>query len=230
MAFVCSFAESIAAAAAVASSDEASPSVSLDDIDLANLPPPPDFLLEATLNDDDHNVQAQKAEQKLINERSLSVAEAVKTLNEIRHQPASPGVVRRAQSMRVANETADSVKQQNKQAIPAAAKMTIPIKGRRLLEQQHQRGHHTLRLSNLQHSSSMKSHGLKGNMKTLPKHLPSQQRYPVEVILLQIHYQLQNQQYFIALLLSNVLIFRTSTMRAMQTAALFRDCYHRRIL
>jgi len=45
---------------------------------------------------------------QIIGERSLSVAAAVKTLNEIRHQPASPGVVRRAQSLRV-GATADQM-------------------------------------------------------------------------------------------------------------------------
>lgn len=76
--------------------------VSVDEIDLAALPPPPDFLLETAEEDGSHLVVAKET---IIPERSLSVADAVKTLNEIRHQPASPGVVRRAQSMRATTDS-----------------------------------------------------------------------------------------------------------------------------
>ena len=87
------------------------PAMSIDDVDLDTLPPPPDFLLDATSHDDDVNgggdqsVDDAKKQQQLIAERSLSVAEAVKSLNEIRHQPASPGVVRRVQSMRLSSDS-----------------------------------------------------------------------------------------------------------------------------
>ena len=80
---------------------------SVEDIDLAALPPPPDFLLDSLIVDttggEDNANHSTASTTSCIGERSLSVAAAVKTLNEIRHQPASPGVIRRAQSMRVAN-------------------------------------------------------------------------------------------------------------------------------
>lgn len=82
-------------------------SSSVDDIDLAALPPPPDFLLETNDDDTQHVLPVNK--EVTIPARSLSVADAVKTLNEIRHQPASPGVVRRAQSMRATTTTDSSL-------------------------------------------------------------------------------------------------------------------------
>jgi len=85
---------------------------SVDDIDLAALPPPPDFLLDsliieatssATTTEENHSTTSTTppAAKCISVGSSLSVAAAVKSLNEIRHQPASPNVIRRAQSMRV---------------------------------------------------------------------------------------------------------------------------------
>ena len=129
----------------------------VEDIDLTALPPPPDFLLEAE-SGGASSAQQQSAEAtRIITERSLSVADAVKTLNEIRHQPASPNVVRRAQSMH------------SPQAPPpcAARQKTGPATAPKNTK------HNS---STLQHSSSMKSatkSPLNHCTKTLPRHLPT---------------------------------------------------------
>jgi len=151
---------------------------SVEDIDLAALPPPPDFLLDSLIVDttggEDNANHSTASTTSCIGERSLSVAAAVKTLNEIRHQPASPGVIRRAQSMRVANlndvvvvdqrlKNVQLQQQQHQQhqlkGLLAKGVGTMP-KVRRNAEQGRQSPHGGA----LQHHSSTK---------TLPKHLPS---------------------------------------------------------
>jgi hypothetical protein len=146
-------------------------SSSVEDVDLATLPPPPDFLLDAAPEGDEASGKssASAAEKNLIAERSLSVAEAVKTLNEIRHQPASPGVVRRVQSMRLASDSpgtgmgpnsigADVIDQHFR--LKSGAHGTLPKgpgtlpKGRRLVEQDrtaHIGPHHHHNIRTLHH-------------------------------------------------------------------------------
>lgn len=168
-------------------------SSSVDEIDLAALPPPPDFLLE-TAEEDVGNTAATPAagattvtKEAIIPERSLSVADAVKTLNEIRHQPASPGVVRRAQSMRVTSDSSSSASAGGGGG--GAPPMMIPLQGRghpppvlaktlgttpkaqRHLDQHH--AHHqtssfTLNTKNMTSKTAPANHN-----KTLPKHMPS---------------------------------------------------------
>ena len=143
---------------------------SVEEIDLTTLPPPPDFLLEESGGNVSQQQQQSAETTRIITERSLSVADAVKTLNEIRHQPASPGVVRRAQSMRT---TSDSPVGGGRQKTgPATAPKS--------------KHHHHHNSSTLQHSVSMKSATKSSlNHKTLPRHLPSAQ--PIDYVILFFH-------------------------------------------
>ncbi len=163
-------------------------SSSVDEIDLAALPPPPDFLLETTEEDVGSSTATPAAtatKEAIIPERSLSVADAVKTLNEIRHQPVFPGVVRCAQSMRVTSDSSSSA--------AAAPPMMIPLPGnrggnhpppvlaktlgttpkaQRHLDQHHAHHHptssFTLNTKNMTSKAAPANHN-----KTLPKHMPS---------------------------------------------------------
>ena len=159
-------------------------SSSVDEIDLAALPPPPDFLLE-TAEEDVGGVNnppaatVTKDPVAIIPERSLSVADAVKTLNEIRHQPASPGVVRRAQSMRVSSDSSSAAppmmiqfpgRGNHPPSVLAKTLGTTP-KAQRHLDQHH--AHHqtssfTLNTKNMTSKTAPANHN-----KTLPKHMPS---------------------------------------------------------
>ena len=144
-----------------------------DEVDLAALPPPPDFLL------DDH---PNPNHPKMIPERSLSVADAVKTLNEIRHQPASPGVVRRAQSMR--STTSDSPDNPPRSLLIPRQQLPLPAGSGTSNKigpgtaPKTNRGHHS---STLHHSSSMKNSSAAKMTatqqlmmsRTLPKQMPS---------------------------------------------------------
>ncbi|XP_046461265.1 uncharacterized protein LOC124207718 isoform X4 [Daphnia pulex] len=168
-------------------------SSSVDEIDLAALPPPPDFLLE-TAEEDVGNTAATPAagattvtKEAIIPERSLSVADAVKTLNEIRHQPASPGVVRRAQSMRVTSDSSSSASAGGGGGAPP---MMIPLQGRghpppvlaktlgttpkaqRHLDQHHAH-HHPTSSFTLNTKNMTSKAGPANHNKTLPKHMPS---------------------------------------------------------
>jgi hypothetical protein len=160
-------------------------SSSVDEIDLAALPPPPDFLLETAEEDVGGGVNnapaatVTKDSVPIIPERSLSVADAVKTLNEIRHQPASPGVVRRAQSMRVSSDSSSAAppmmiqlpgRGNHPPSVLAKTLGTTP-KAQRHLDQHH--AHHqtssfTLNTKNMTSKTAPANHN-----KTLPKHMPS---------------------------------------------------------
>lgn len=164
------------------------PPAPADEVDLAALPPPPDFLLEEHHGDAPHQQPGEPSTGVKIPERSLSVADAVKTLNEIRHQPASPGVVRRAQSMRAtptSNSTGDAPDPRLLIQLAAAVNTgnkvgpaTAPKTGRHHHHPNH--GHpnvHHHQASTLHHSSSMKNSPktpIQQQFRTLPKHLPSQ--------------------------------------------------------
>ncbi|KAI9561377.1 hypothetical protein GHT06_012334 [Daphnia sinensis] len=137
---------------------------SVDEIDLAALPPPPDFLLETAEEDVS---PAPVTKEAIIPERSLSVADAVKTLNEIRHQPASPGVVRRAQSMRATTDSSSTLmhgRANHPQTVLAKTLGTTPK------AQRHgDHAHHTFTLTkNLMAKATPANHN-----KTLPKQMPS---------------------------------------------------------
>ncbi|XP_057372152.1 protein MTSS 1-like isoform X2 [Daphnia carinata] len=139
---------------------------SVDEIDLAALPPPPDFLLETAEEDVS---PAPVTKEAIIPERSLSVADAVKTLNEIRHQPASPGVVRRAQSMRATSDSSSTLMHGRGNHPPAVLAKTLGTtpKAQRHSDQHH--AHHTFTLTkNLMSKATPANHN-----KTLPKQMPS---------------------------------------------------------
>lgn len=144
---------------------------SVDEIDLAALPPPPDFLLETAEEDVS---PAPVPKEAIIPERSLSVADAVKTLNEIRHQPASPGVVRRAQSMRATTDSSSTLMHGRGNHPPTVLAKTLGTtpKAQRHLDQHH--AHHTFTLTkNLMAKATPVNHN-----KTLPKQMPS---HPTDV-------------------------------------------------
>ncbi|XP_032780143.2 uncharacterized protein LOC116918518 isoform X3 [Daphnia magna] len=144
---------------------------SVDEIDLAALPPPPDFLLETAEEDVS---PAPVPKEAIIPERSLSVADAVKTLNEIRHQPASPGVVRRAQSMRATTDSSSTLMHGRGHHPPTVLAKTLGTtpKAQRHLDQHH--AHHTFTLTkNLMAKATPVNHN-----KTLPKQMPS---HPTDV-------------------------------------------------
>lgn len=162
----------------------------VEDIDLAALPPPPDFLLDTTGPPDESlppppSPAAHRDEPLLpppppgsangapvsIPERSLKVADAVKTLNEIRHQPASPGVVRRAQSMR---ETLPAGQAANAAAgllAKGVAALGTTPKARRPID-----AHHAATLSR---NAANRTASPVNHARTLPKHLPS---HPVDAV------------------------------------------------
>lgn len=153
----------------------------VDEIDLAALPPPPDFLLETAEENETmahhhhhhhHHPSGLNAaavagtKEVTIPERSLSVADAVKTLNEIRHQPASPGVVRRAQSMRATTDSSAAVVGLGRGHPPGsllAKTLGTTPKAR------HLDAHHTFTLNKNAAKLAPSNH----STKTLPKHMPS---------------------------------------------------------
>ena len=160
---------------------------------MATLPPPPDFLLDSAPNEDESGSQSGSTaangsaanENRVIPERSsVSVAAAVKTLNEIRHQPASPGVIRRAQSMRATGSThasdspVDPRLKHVQQMTPRALLGGTTPKARRHPHEQEcpsTARHHTLHPHlnpslNVKHNSKPAD---TNHAKTLPKHLPS---------------------------------------------------------
>ena len=154
---------------------------SVEDIDLAALPPPPDFLLE-TAEDDTTTTAATQKEAVTIPERSLSVADAVKTLNEIRHQPASPGVVRRAQSMRATTDSSSPLLTaaaggRHPPSVLAKTLLGTTPKSRQQMDAAH---HHTFTLT----KNSSKT-GPANHTKTLPKHMPSHPVSPFFLFILE---------------------------------------------
>ncbi len=158
-------------------------SSSVEDIDLAALPPPPDFLLETAVEDETTTTAASAAAASLgtkesvtIPERSLSVADAVKTLNEIRHQPASPGVVRRAQSMRATASDSSPMLPGGRGPPPSVlAKTTLGTTPKS------REAHHTFTLGKNVSKTAPANH-----TKTLPKHMPSHPMNPVSLSLVVI--------------------------------------------
>lgn len=143
---------------------------SVDEIDLAALPPPPDFLLETAEEETSTTNHPSVGKEVTIPERSLSVADAVKTLNEIRHQPASPGVVRRAQSMRATTDSSPPVGlgRGHPPSVLAKTLGTTP-------KARHLDAHHTFTLN----KNAAKGMPANHSTKTLPKHMPS---HPVKVL------------------------------------------------
>ncbi|CAB4061297.1 MTSS1 [Lepeophtheirus salmonis] len=66
---------------------------------MENLPPPPPHLLHSDEEDDDIANSKRSPPEEVISQRSLSVADSIRALQNINHKPASPKNLRRAHSV-----------------------------------------------------------------------------------------------------------------------------------